>query len=100
LIVALMLETAAEFSCMSMFARLVLRAPTGLLSLPSAVLAVTLGGRLLTQSCTRRETLGLERRFCVFFDEGLEVMMMVGPSGSCCERLLEGAGVGRLWGGR
>ena len=34
-----------------------------------------------TQSCTSRETCGLETKFWVFFEEGLEVMMIVGPAG-------------------
>lgn len=36
------------------------------------------GGRCETQSCTRRETCGLDIRFNVFFDEGLVVMIIVG----------------------
>lgn len=38
-------------------------------------------GREETQSWTRRETVGLEMRFVVFLEEGLEVMMMAGPGG-------------------
>lgn len=37
------------------------------------------GGRWETQSWTRRETLGLERRLRVFRDNGFVVIIMVGP---------------------
>lgn len=49
-------------------------------------------GREETQSCTNNETFGLERRFVVFFEEGLEVMMIAGPGGSRvdCENGCEG----------
>ncbi len=40
-----------------------------------------LGGRVETQSWTRRLTLGFWRRLVVFLDEGFEVMMMKGPEG-------------------
>lgn len=39
------------------------------------------GGRWETQSWTRRETLGLETRLRVFFEEGLVVIIMMGPEG-------------------
>jgi hypothetical protein len=42
---------------------------------------VEAGGREETQSWTRRLTLGFEMRLVVFFEEGLVVMMMVGPEG-------------------
>jgi hypothetical protein len=64
-----------------MFARLLpLPVPVGLASRRPLVFP-TFGGREDTQSCTRRLTLGLERRFTAFFEEGFEVMMMVGPGG-------------------
>ena len=56
-----------------------------------------------TQSWTRRLTLGFSRRFIVFRDEGLEVIIMVGPEGRGVELelvlVLDGAG-GRVCGGR
>lgn len=36
------------------------------------------GGRCDTQSCTRSETLGFEIKFCVFLEDGLVVIIMVG----------------------
>lgn len=51
------------------------------------------GGRWETQSWTRRETEGLESRFTVFFEDGLVVMIMVGPEGRA---FVEGNG----WEGR
>lgn len=90
--------TAAEFICMSMFARLVDLAPAGLRSRPLP--DVTFGGREDTQSCTRRETLGLLMRFDVFLDEGLEVMIMVGPSGRRDGGAFAFVGTGRECGGR
>lgn len=65
--------TAAEFMLISIVAKLELRAPIGELSRP------VVGGREETQSWTRRETLGFWRRLRVFFEEGLEVMRMMGP---------------------
>ena len=63
-----------------MFARLVALAPVGLLSLPLP--DVTLGGLLLTQSCTSKLTFGFCTRLVVFLEEGFEVIMIVGPAGS------------------
>lgn len=76
-------ETAVLFICMSIWARELRGPPVGLRSRspPERVF----GGREETQSCTRRETLGFERRFEVFFDDGFEVMMMAGPGGSVDE---------------
>ena len=65
---------------MSMVARLELRAPAGLRSRWSA--EETLGGREETQSWTRRLTEGLARRLRVLREEGLEVMIIMGPGGS------------------
>lgn len=39
---------------------------------------LVVGGRWDTQSWTRRETLGFETRFRVFFEEGLVVIIIVG----------------------
>jgi hypothetical protein len=39
---------------------------------------LVVGGRCDTQSWTRRETLGLETRLRVFFEEGLVVITIVG----------------------
>lgn len=85
-IVAEILETAAEFICINMLARLLPLPPApGLLSrVPreGEVSEETFGGREDTQSCTSRLTLGLEMRLRVFFEEGLDVMIIVGPEGS------------------
>lgn len=79
LIVVEMDETAVLFICISIWARELRAPPAGLRSRspPDRVF----GGREETQSCTRRETLGFESRLEVFFDEGFEVMMIVGPGG-------------------
>ena len=96
--VAEMEETAAEFICMSMVARLLARPAEGLCSRLDVVYEETLWGRLLTQSCTNRLTLGFSRRLRVFLEEGLEVMIMEGPAGSW-ERVAL-VDVGRELGGR
>ncbi len=44
----------------------------------SAFASVVTEGRWDTQSCTRRETFGLERRLWVLREEGLVVIMMTG----------------------
>ena len=75
-------EMEVEFICISIFAKLVLLAPVGDLSRPLPELEVTAGGRLETQSWTSRLTCGFVRRFCVFLEEGLEVIIIVGPEGS------------------
>jgi hypothetical protein len=51
------------------------RASTGLRSRS----VVMFGGREETQSWARRLTLGFCTRLIVFFDEGLVVIMMIGP---------------------
>ena len=93
--VAEMLETAAEFICMSMFARLVARAPAGLLSRPFP--EFTLGGLVLTQSWTSKLTFGFWTRFVVFLEDGLEVMIIVGPAGSSEREFVD---AGRVVGGK
>jgi len=47
---------------------------------------VSVGGRLETQSCTRRETRGFSRRWPVFLDDGGVVIMIVG----CWEKAVQG----------
>lgn len=69
---------------MSIFAKELALAPVGLCSRPPepGPLEPKFGGRLLTQSCTRRLTLGFCSKLSVFFEEGLEVIIIVGPEGS------------------
>lgn len=45
---------------------------------PRRLVLLVVGGRWETQSWTRRETLGLDIRLMVFFEEGLVVIMIVG----------------------
>nr|POE89878.1 hypothetical protein CFP56_20347 [Quercus suber] len=58
-----------------MLAKLLRPEPGGLLSRSAEL---TFGGRDETQSCTSSETLGFRTRLSVFFELGLEVMMIVG----------------------
>lgn len=62
---------ASELLCCSGMAE-----PGGLLESPAGE---AVGGRWETQSWTRRETRGLETRLCVLRDEGLVVIIMLGP---------------------
>lgn len=74
-----MLPMAEVFMPMSRVAKLEragLRRPSG------EMLRELVGGRCETQSWTRRETEGLERRLMVFFEDGFVVMMIIGPWGS------------------
>lgn len=85
-------ETAAEFICMSMFAS-ELRGAAGLVErgeVPEG-LVVVVAGRCETQSWTRRLTAGLERRLWVLREDGLEVIIIVGPAGN-----VEGRGEGEV----
>ena len=78
LIVIEMLETAVEFICINIAARLELRPPVGLRSRS----VPEVGGLLLTQSCTSKLTFGFETRFVVFLELGFVVIIIVGgPEG-------------------
>ena len=81
MMVALILDTAALFICISIVAKLLLLpVPVGLRS-RSEVEDKFVGGRAETQSWTRRLTLGFWRRLIVFLDDGFEVIITRGPEG-------------------
>lgn len=71
-----MLLKALVFRFARRVAKLELRTSGGGEPLRSADMrrALVVGGRWETQSCTSRETLGLEIRLCVFFEDGLVVI--------------------------
>lgn len=83
--VALMLDMALVLRFRRREARLDRVGETELLPDMRLAVEVAVGGRWETQSCTRRETLGLVRRLVIFLLAGLVVMMMTGVSGECGE---------------